>query len=130
MVLSLHLQSRQQQPPSQHLSKPRANDALKMRASVRMTRYLESWGAARPFASLNHRESLSTDILLPKVKRPKVRPVQTFISFLFSDIPFSPKSKSLAFVQLVACMTSGEMLWYGVLGRTMGEGARSPEFYF
>ncbi|XP_072488276.1 adenylate cyclase type 7 [Notamacropus eugenii] len=68
--------SRQQQPPSQHLSKPRANDALKMRASVRMTRYLESWGAARPFASLNHRESLSTDILLPKVKRPKAIPLR------------------------------------------------------
>ncbi|XP_027725581.1 adenylate cyclase type 7 isoform X1 [Vombatus ursinus] len=68
--------SRQQQPPSQHLSKPRANDALKMRASVRMTRYLESWGAARPFASLNHRESLSTDILIPKVKRPKTIPLR------------------------------------------------------
>ncbi|KAM8962062.1 adenylate cyclase type 4 [Pelodytes ibericus] len=30
----------------------------KMRASVRMTRYLESWGAAKPFAHLNHRDSL------------------------------------------------------------------------
>ncbi|XP_003339662.1 adenylate cyclase type 7 [Monodelphis domestica] len=68
--------SQQQQPPSNHLSKPRANDALKMRASVRMTRYLESWGAARPFASLNHRESLSTEILIPKVRRPKAIPLR------------------------------------------------------
>ncbi|KAB0407025.1 hypothetical protein E2I00_016233, partial [Balaenoptera physalus] len=30
----------------------------RMRASVRMTRYLESWGAARPFAHLNQRESV------------------------------------------------------------------------
>uniref|UniRef100_A0A8C5M3G3 Adenylate cyclase type 4 n=1 Tax=Leptobrachium leishanense TaxID=445787 RepID=A0A8C5M3G3_9ANUR len=30
----------------------------KTRASVRMTRYLESWGAAKPFAHLNHRDSL------------------------------------------------------------------------
>ncbi|XP_044515660.1 adenylate cyclase type 7 [Gracilinanus agilis] len=68
--------SQQQQPPSNHLSKPRANDALKMRASVRMTRYLESWGAARPFASLNHRESLSTEILIPRVKRIKTIPIR------------------------------------------------------
>ncbi|XP_044192284.1 adenylate cyclase type 2b isoform X4 [Thunnus albacares] len=31
------------------------------RASVRMTRYLESWGAAKPFANLHHRESMTTD---------------------------------------------------------------------
>ncbi|OCU01536.1 adenylate cyclase type 4 [Xenopus laevis] len=30
----------------------------KMRASVRMTRYLESWGAEKPFAHLSHRDSL------------------------------------------------------------------------
>lgn len=32
-----------------------------MRASVRMTRYLESWGAAKPFANLHHRDSMTTD---------------------------------------------------------------------
>lgn len=32
-----------------------------MRASVRMTRYLESWGAAKPFANLHHRDCMSTD---------------------------------------------------------------------
>ncbi|KAK1330633.1 hypothetical protein QTO34_010829 [Cnephaeus nilssonii] len=46
--------SQQPPPPSQHLPKPKGDAALKMRASLRMTRYLESWGAQRPFAHLNH----------------------------------------------------------------------------
>ncbi|XP_069617043.1 adenylate cyclase type 4 [Ranitomeya imitator] len=36
----------------------RSAEVTKTRASVRMTRYLESWGAAKPFAHLNHRDSL------------------------------------------------------------------------
>ncbi|NXO48839.1 ADCY7 cyclase, partial [Aramus guarauna] len=56
-----------------HLPKTRANDGLKMRASVRMTRYLESWGAARPFAHLNHRESVSSDSSSSQGRRRKVR---------------------------------------------------------
>ncbi|CAL1610746.1 unnamed protein product [Knipowitschia caucasica] len=40
--------------------KPRMNGA-KMRASVRMTRYLESWGAAKPFANLHHRDSMTNE---------------------------------------------------------------------
>uniref|UniRef100_A0A665VFQ1 Adenylate cyclase type 7 n=1 Tax=Echeneis naucrates TaxID=173247 RepID=A0A665VFQ1_ECHNA len=32
-----------------------------MRASVRMTRYLESWGAVKPFAHLQSREGFTTD---------------------------------------------------------------------
>ncbi|NXK76690.1 ADCY7 cyclase, partial [Amazona guildingii] len=56
-----------------HLPKTRVNDGLKMRASVRMTRYLESWGAARPFAHLNHRESVSSDSSSSQGKQRKVR---------------------------------------------------------
>uniref|UniRef100_A0A8C6Z0I6 adenylate cyclase n=1 Tax=Nothoprocta perdicaria TaxID=30464 RepID=A0A8C6Z0I6_NOTPE len=56
-----------------HLPKTRVNDGLKMRASVRMTRYLESWGAARPFAHLNHRESVSSDSSASQGRRRKVR---------------------------------------------------------
>lgn len=48
------------------------NDGLKMRASVRMTRYLESWGAARPFAHLSHRESVSSDSSSYQGRRRKV----------------------------------------------------------
>uniref|UniRef100_A0A3B3ZZH3 adenylate cyclase n=1 Tax=Periophthalmus magnuspinnatus TaxID=409849 RepID=A0A3B3ZZH3_9GOBI len=40
--------------------RPRLNGA-KMRASVRMTRYLESWGAAKPFANLHHRDSMTNE---------------------------------------------------------------------
>ncbi|XP_023285475.1 adenylate cyclase type 7 isoform X2 [Seriola lalandi dorsalis] len=43
------------------MPKPRVNDGLKMRASVRMTRYLESWGAVKPFAHLQSREGFTTD---------------------------------------------------------------------
>lgn len=43
-----------------------------MRASVRMTRYLESWGAARPFAHLSHRDSVSSDCSGSQGRRRKV----------------------------------------------------------
>uniref|UniRef100_A0A8C4SJA5 Adenylate cyclase type 2 n=1 Tax=Erpetoichthys calabaricus TaxID=27687 RepID=A0A8C4SJA5_ERPCA len=47
-------------PPYHH--RPRHTmDGAKMRASVRMTRYLESWGAAKPFAHLHHRDSMTTE---------------------------------------------------------------------
>uniref|UniRef100_A0A3Q2QUC0 Adenylate cyclase type 2 n=1 Tax=Fundulus heteroclitus TaxID=8078 RepID=A0A3Q2QUC0_FUNHE len=39
----------------------RPPDGGKMRASVRMTQYLESWGAAKPFANLHHRDSMTAD---------------------------------------------------------------------
>uniref|UniRef100_A0A8D0CGT0 Adenylate cyclase type 2 n=1 Tax=Salvator merianae TaxID=96440 RepID=A0A8D0CGT0_SALMN len=46
----------------QHYFRPRNTlDGAKMRASVRMTRYLESWGAAKPFAHLHHRDSMITE---------------------------------------------------------------------
>lgn len=47
-----------------------------MRASVRVTRYLESWGAARPFAHLNHRESVSSsETPISNGRRQKVGPL-------------------------------------------------------
>ncbi|XP_047216703.1 adenylate cyclase type 2 isoform X4 [Girardinichthys multiradiatus] len=46
----------------QHYYRPRHTlDGAKMRASVRMTRYLESWGAAKPFANLHHRDSMTNE---------------------------------------------------------------------
>ncbi|XP_062477054.1 adenylate cyclase type 7 isoform X1 [Pezoporus occidentalis] len=60
-----------------HLPKTRVNDGLKMRASVRMTRYLESWGAARPFAHLNHRESVSSDSSSSQGKQRKEIPLSS-----------------------------------------------------
>ncbi|KAL9839140.1 adenylate cyclase type 7 isoform 1-T5 [Geothlypis trichas] len=58
-----------------HVPKARVNDGLKMRASVRMTRYLESWGAARPFAHLSHRESVSSDCSGSQGRRRKEIPL-------------------------------------------------------
>ncbi|MGH0129049.1 UNVERIFIED_CONTAM: hypothetical protein FKN15_062997 [Acipenser sinensis] len=37
---------------------PLPPEGVKQRASVRMARYLESWGAVKPFAHLSHRESM------------------------------------------------------------------------
>ncbi|KAM3625712.1 uncharacterized protein V6R79_016395 [Siganus canaliculatus] len=49
---------------SRSAPKPRVNDGLKMRASVRMTRYLESWGAVKPFAHLQSREGFTADAIV------------------------------------------------------------------
>ncbi|XP_047219416.1 adenylate cyclase type 7 isoform X4 [Girardinichthys multiradiatus] len=60
-------------------AKPRVNDGLKMRASVRMTRYLESWGAVKPFAHLQSREGFTSDNIVTGKSR-------------FKDIPLRPPS--------------------------------------
>uniref|UniRef100_A0A671X4F5 Adenylate cyclase type 7 n=1 Tax=Sparus aurata TaxID=8175 RepID=A0A671X4F5_SPAAU len=56
--------SKDQSLNSRSVPKPRVNDGLKMRASVRMTRYLESWGAVKPFAHLQNREGFTTDAIV------------------------------------------------------------------
>ncbi|XP_059388084.1 adenylate cyclase type 7 isoform X4 [Carassius carassius] len=64
-----------------NVTKPR--DGLKMRASVRMTRFLESWGAVKPFAHLQSREEFSTDAMVNGKGRCKdipLRPVPTKIT--------------------------------------------------
>uniref|UniRef100_A0A8C9ZT82 Adenylate cyclase type 7 n=1 Tax=Sander lucioperca TaxID=283035 RepID=A0A8C9ZT82_SANLU len=57
---------------SRSAPKPRVNDGLKMRASVRMTRYLESWGAVKPFAHLQNREGFTPDAIVNGKPRCKV----------------------------------------------------------
>uniref|UniRef100_A0A7N6BC02 Adenylate cyclase type 7 n=1 Tax=Anabas testudineus TaxID=64144 RepID=A0A7N6BC02_ANATE len=49
---------------SRSVPKPRMNDGLKMRASVRMTRYLESWGAVKPFAHLQSRDGFTPESIV------------------------------------------------------------------
>uniref|UniRef100_A0A669C9G5 Adenylate cyclase type 7 n=1 Tax=Oreochromis niloticus TaxID=8128 RepID=A0A669C9G5_ORENI len=58
---------------TQRAPKPRVNDGLKMRASVRMTRYLESWGAVKPFAHLQNREGFTQDTIVNGKPRFKYR---------------------------------------------------------
>ncbi|XP_060041564.1 adenylate cyclase type 7 isoform X2 [Erinaceus europaeus] len=84
--------SQQPPPPSQHLPKPKGDAALKMRASVRVTRYLESWGAARPFAHLNHRDSVSSSgTPVPNGRRPKAIPLRRHRT---PDRSTSPKGRT------------------------------------
>ncbi|XP_071065273.1 adenylate cyclase type 7 isoform X2 [Dasypus novemcinctus] len=90
----LVIDPRSQQPPlpGQHLPRPKGDAVLKTRASVRMTRYLESWGAARPFAHLNHRESVSSsEIPVPNGRKPKAIPLRRHRA---PDRSASPKGRS------------------------------------
>ncbi|XP_017284189.1 adenylate cyclase type 7 isoform X2 [Kryptolebias marmoratus] len=66
---------------ARNTAKPRVNDGLKMRASVRMTRYLESWGAVKPFAHLQSREGFPSDNIVNGKTR-------------FKDIPLRPTQSS------------------------------------
>ncbi|CAL8349932.1 unnamed protein product [Merluccius merluccius] len=64
--------SKDQSLNRRQVPKPRVNDGLKMRASVRMTRYLESWGAVKPFAHLQNRDGFTADPMLNGKPRCKV----------------------------------------------------------
>ncbi|XP_034004281.1 adenylate cyclase type 7 isoform X3 [Trematomus bernacchii] len=65
---------------SRNAVKPRVNDGLKMRASVRMTRYLESWGAVKPFAHLQNREGFTPEAIVNGKSRLKDIPLRSTIS--------------------------------------------------
>ncbi|KAM9825638.1 adenylate cyclase type 7 isoform 2-T2 [Syngnathus typhle] len=73
--------------------KPRVNDGLKMRASVRMTRYLESWGAVKPFAHLQSREGFAADPLGNGKTLGKDIPLRTAASSKIPDRNKSQKSR-------------------------------------
>uniref|UniRef100_A0A4W3JPR2 Adenylate cyclase type 7 n=1 Tax=Callorhinchus milii TaxID=7868 RepID=A0A4W3JPR2_CALMI len=71
----LVIDPRQQSQKIRQLQKPKhVNDGLKMRASVRMTRYLESWGAVKPFAHLQQRENVNSEFPATNGKIRKARP--------------------------------------------------------
>ncbi|KAM7423726.1 hypothetical protein PAMA_000205 [Pampus argenteus] len=73
--------------------KPRVNDGLKMRASVRMTRYLESWGAVKPFAHLQNREGFITDTIVNGKPRSKDIPMRSVPGSKINERNKSQKSK-------------------------------------
>ncbi|XP_063157561.1 adenylate cyclase type 4 [Candoia aspera] len=52
---------RAEEESSSDILSPVPGESFMMRASVRMTRYLESWGAAKPFANLKHLDDLPAD---------------------------------------------------------------------
>ncbi|XP_018522351.1 adenylate cyclase type 7 isoform X3 [Lates calcarifer] len=79
--------------PSLNTRKPRVNDGLKMRASVRMTRYLESWGAVKPFAHLQSREGFTPDTIVNGKPRTKDIPLRTAPGSKITERNKSQKSK-------------------------------------
>ncbi|XP_058484825.1 adenylate cyclase type 7 isoform X2 [Solea solea] len=74
--------------------KPRVNDGLKMRASVRMTRYLESWGAVKPFAHLQSPEGFTPDTGVNGKPHCKDIPLRTAPT---SKLPDRNKSQKIKF---------------------------------
>uniref|UniRef100_A0A6Q2ZNF5 Adenylate cyclase type 7 n=1 Tax=Esox lucius TaxID=8010 RepID=A0A6Q2ZNF5_ESOLU len=86
------------------MPKPRVNDGLKMRASVRMTRYLESWGAVKPFAHLQSREGY-TDAMVNGKSRCKVNAGGTIhlLSLYSHFLFFSQYSVFSCILALIAC---------------------------
>uniref|UniRef100_A0A6Q2YQQ2 Adenylate cyclase type 7 n=1 Tax=Esox lucius TaxID=8010 RepID=A0A6Q2YQQ2_ESOLU len=94
--------SKDQALNSRSMPKPRVNDGLKMRASVRMTRYLESWGAVKPFAHLQSREGY-TDAMVNGKSRCKVNAggtihLPTHVLFnvnLYFDSFFPPQYRAI-----------------------------------
>ncbi|KAM4602736.1 adenylate cyclase type 7 isoform 2-T3 [Polymixia lowei] len=78
---------------SRSVPKHRVNDGLKMRASVRMTRYLESWGAVKPFAHLQNREGFTTDTMVNGKSRCKDIPLRSAPSSKITERNKSQKSK-------------------------------------
>ncbi|XP_075934180.1 adenylate cyclase type 7 [Anarhichas minor] len=78
---------------SRNAPKPRVNDGLKMRASVRMTRYLESWGAVKPFAHLQNREGFTPDSIVNGKSRCKDIPLRPTPGSKITERNKSQKSK-------------------------------------
>ncbi|XP_029978536.1 adenylate cyclase type 7 isoform X2 [Sphaeramia orbicularis] len=74
-------------------AKPWVNDGLKMRASVRMTRYLESWGAVKPFAHLQNREGFTTDNMVNGKSISKDIPLRSPAGSKLTERNKSQKSK-------------------------------------
>ncbi|KAM9302041.1 adenylate cyclase type 7 [Gastrophryne carolinensis] len=59
-----------------HIHGPHVNYGLKVRPSVRMTRYLESWGAARPFSHLDPNEPSNNELHVTNGKPKREIPLQ------------------------------------------------------
>ncbi|XP_054587907.1 adenylate cyclase type 7 isoform X2 [Nothobranchius furzeri] len=78
---------------TRNAAKPRVNDGLKMRASVRMTRYLESWGAVKPFAHLQNREGFTSESIISGKTRFKDIPLRSPPSSKITDRMKSQKTK-------------------------------------
>uniref|UniRef100_A0A8C9W7R2 Adenylate cyclase type 7 n=1 Tax=Scleropages formosus TaxID=113540 RepID=A0A8C9W7R2_SCLFO len=100
--------------------RPRVNDGLKMRASVRMTRYLESWGAVKPFAHLQSREGYIMDAMVNGKLHSKVRQKEgTSMTFMRSQCTgisyFIKLPKNCNFVTFIFCSGYMKLQFSGLL---------------
>uniref|UniRef100_A0A8C7UP22 Adenylate cyclase type 7 n=1 Tax=Oncorhynchus mykiss TaxID=8022 RepID=A0A8C7UP22_ONCMY len=95
--------SKNQALNSHSMPKPRVNDGLKMRASVRMTRYLESWGAVKPFAHLQSREGYTQDTMVNGKSRCKVSDGWEATCWIFPFPSLSSKMLGMSF-GVLACV--------------------------
>uniref|UniRef100_A0A669C9S6 Adenylate cyclase type 7 n=1 Tax=Oreochromis niloticus TaxID=8128 RepID=A0A669C9S6_ORENI len=95
---------------TQRAPKPRVNDGLKMRASVRMTRYLESWGAVKPFAHLQNREGFTQDTIVNGKPRFKYSVYCCILSLIACGV-FLQMSFELKLLFLIA----SSMAYYGLI---------------
>uniref|UniRef100_A0A8C7TV44 Adenylate cyclase type 7 n=1 Tax=Oncorhynchus mykiss TaxID=8022 RepID=A0A8C7TV44_ONCMY len=95
--------SKNQALNSHSMPKPRVNDGLKMRASVRMTRYLESWGAVKPFAHLQSREGYTQDTMVNGKSRCKVSDGWGATCWIFPFSSLSSKMLGMSF-GVLACV--------------------------
>ncbi|KAJ8394906.1 hypothetical protein AAFF_G00040290 [Aldrovandia affinis] len=75
------------------IRKPQMSDRLKVRASVRMTCYLESWGAVKPFAHLHRRDGYATNPVVYGNTRSKDIPLQSDSYSKSTDRNNSQRSK-------------------------------------
>uniref|UniRef100_A0AAX7VWN3 Adenylate cyclase type 7 n=1 Tax=Astatotilapia calliptera TaxID=8154 RepID=A0AAX7VWN3_ASTCA len=66
-----------------------------MRASVRMTRYLESWGAVKPFAHLQNRDGFTPDTIVNGKPRFKVRSLDCTPWFIYIIIKMTMKENKV-----------------------------------
>uniref|UniRef100_A0A3P8Q8M4 Adenylate cyclase type 7 n=1 Tax=Astatotilapia calliptera TaxID=8154 RepID=A0A3P8Q8M4_ASTCA len=74
---------------------PRDGEKSLMRASVRMTRYLESWGAVKPFAHLQNRDGFTPDTIVNGKPRFKVRSLDCTPWFIYIIIKMTMKENKV-----------------------------------
>uniref|UniRef100_A0A8C9ZT97 Adenylate cyclase type 7 n=1 Tax=Sander lucioperca TaxID=283035 RepID=A0A8C9ZT97_SANLU len=90
--------------------------SLFMRASVRMTRYLESWGAVKPFAHLQNREGFTPDAIVNGKPRCKVS-----TGLLLVVINWSPLFLRVSFELKVLFLTLASTAYYIIILSTNRE---------
>uniref|UniRef100_A0A8C2GXB5 Adenylate cyclase type 4 n=1 Tax=Cyprinus carpio TaxID=7962 RepID=A0A8C2GXB5_CYPCA len=100
LVINPKVKSDAVHPPQPTRLRPTL-DGAKMRASVRMTQYLESWGAAKPFANLHHRDSMTNEN--GKINTHVSQPEHTRKKYSHSNGRFKGATTLPAFKYYVTC---------------------------